>query len=596
MNCKSITLIAVLIAYKTILLAQLSGHYPIGATEPFPYNTIKSAITHLNSVGVSNAVTFLLTDPLYEESHIEFITVSGTSAHNTITLRPANNVHATIRGKGEFVIGIDRTSYLTFNGKSADGSGSLTITSSETNIGSSCIKLTTPDNTVGNIQELHITNCIINAAPPSFALTLKHYKSGIYLQTLSMQTNKITITNNLFYGGDRSISYGTNKYFESVDISNNQFISAGGISLIVGGPGGELLTVDSNHFSNTNLATTLHSFSVIDVVHVKQLVLTNNTFDKINYDFTNTNRDCKLFNIQNVTNSLISNNVVKNMLYNAPISPVPGIELGTFLHIFSIARSGVVNFYHNSIYIPRSDNKGFRSKEAFIIGLDLRTNQQIDIRNNIFALLQGNQLNTTVNSFASIYQFNSSDDISHFNIDNNIYYVANHTNNYFYCYDDYRTFYSIEQWKEKQVLLDQNSSWEKPFFISENNLQLSQECNRGVPITQVTKDIKGVLRNTLTPDIGAYESNNVPKIMFDTNCENSSVHFYLSNSEQVLLAYWTFGDGNTSVQASTSHVYSRAGKYTVTVELTYKDNKTETYNQEVEITPKLKPLRIIPVN
>ena len=77
--------------------AQLSGTYRIGVSQPFPFNTITNAVNNISTVGVSGAVTFLLTDNLYEENGIKFITVSGTSVTNTITLRPANGVDVEIK-------------------------------------------------------------------------------------------------------------------------------------------------------------------------------------------------------------------------------------------------------------------------------------------------------------------------------------------------------------------------------------------------------------------------------------------------------------------------------------------------------------------
>jgi PKD repeat protein len=39
---------------------------------------------------------------------------------------------------------------------------------------------------------------------------------------------------------------------------------------------------------------------------------------------------------------------------------------------------------------------------------------------------------------------------------------------------------------------------------------------------------------------------------------------------------WDFGDGETSIEESPSHKYTRPGKYTVSLTITYDDNTQET--------------------
>ncbi len=163
-------LIFFVILQSVIVNAQLAGTYEIGATQTPPFNTVKSAVNELNTVGISGAVTFLLTDPLYEESGIELKNIQGTSTANTITMRPANGVNAEIKGNGEYILGIGNCSHIYFEGKSPNNTGSLTITSTETDITNSVIEAVEILFTNNQTYNIHVNNCNINASQPFFLM------------------------------------------------------------------------------------------------------------------------------------------------------------------------------------------------------------------------------------------------------------------------------------------------------------------------------------------------------------------------------------------------------------------------------------------
>ncbi len=591
---KKIILSLVVLLYINSIQAQLNGTYSIGASQPFPFNTLINAVTNLNTVGVSGPVTFLLTDALYEESGIEFITVAGTSTTNIITLRPENGVDAEIRGSGEFVFGIDRTSHLTFNGLSPNGTGSLTITSIETLVGSSVIKATTQTNVFGNMLNIHITNCNINAALPFFSEDPMPKSYGIEFNSNSGSIDTLVFRNNIFTGGDKSIFTITNGNFEKIEVINNKFILAGGIELgDFGIVDGKSIKIQGNVFTNTNLGYSLGALSVIYIWGGIELIFTNNVFNGINYNFTSFNDDCILFYFTVVKNTFIFNNIFKNINYNATFSPVPNFNLGTFVSIFTFSGNENLKFYHNSVYIPVGNENGLLSGDALFTGIRLHSNQNLEFKNNIFALLQGNKPGETVNSIARVYELSDETDLIGLQSDNNTYIVANHTNNYFYSILSPEQNGDFSQWQTNYPSLDQNSYWEMPNIISPDDLHLSQDCNRGTPIAEVALDFEGTIRSAISPDIGAYEYIKFTNIDYIGTCQLTQTEFSIISTGQVQSSLWNFGDSQTSTELTPLHTYTNAGTYMVTLTVTYTDNTTDTVSKQITIYQIPAPLTIL---
>ena len=80
---KLYTIIMFIISFQTIF-AQLSGTYTIGSGGAYP--TISSAITDLNTNGISGPVVFNILNGIYNEQLV-IGPISGTNNTNTVTFQ-----------------------------------------------------------------------------------------------------------------------------------------------------------------------------------------------------------------------------------------------------------------------------------------------------------------------------------------------------------------------------------------------------------------------------------------------------------------------------------------------------------------------------
>lgn len=81
------------------ILAPLNGNYNVGSGQTYP--TITAAAADLGTLGVTGPVTFILTDILYNAASGEVFPIvmnpfTGSSATNTVTLRPGTGVFSAI--------------------------------------------------------------------------------------------------------------------------------------------------------------------------------------------------------------------------------------------------------------------------------------------------------------------------------------------------------------------------------------------------------------------------------------------------------------------------------------------------------------------
>ena len=107
-----------------------AGTYTVGVGGSFA--TIDSVFDRLHSGGILGPVTLLLTDTLYvaptTPGDFRLIgPIAGAGPTSRITIRPADNVAVTIRGRGTATLTFQTVSYLTLDGISLEGSTRMNV-------------------------------------------------------------------------------------------------------------------------------------------------------------------------------------------------------------------------------------------------------------------------------------------------------------------------------------------------------------------------------------------------------------------------------------------------------------------------------------
>ncbi len=394
--------------------------------------------------------------------------------------------------------------------------------------------------------------------------------------------DSLIFQNNNFTGGDKSINIILNGNFKKINIINNRFNLAGGINMFFWGDQNSICRIENNIFKDTYISYLSSELNIIKFWGSEShFVINNNLFNGIKYNLPTCKSEVNVF-LLNTKYALIYNNVIKNINFNKPIELAPGFIISSLVTLVT-NYSENLKFYYNSVYIPQGGENGFYTDESIFTGFNLSLGRNVEVKNNIFVLLQGNKPNTTTNSSAKIYNFASENDINNLQSNHNIYFVANHTQNYFYSFGN--NGYSFNQWQTAYPTQDQNSYWEMPNVVSKDNLHLTTNCDRGTPIPQVLVDYEGFTRSTTTPDIGAYEFI-LGIICNDITCAFDEVVFEYSSPSNVKSYLWNFGDSQTSTEQNPTHEYTTAGTYTVTLTVTYNDNSTQTTTKDIEVVGK----------
>lgn len=115
--------------------APLNGVYNVGTGETAPFDKLTTAIARLNSVGVSGAVTFNLTNSSYttpsETFPLAITAFPGASASNTVTIKPANPGTSISASSTTSILTLDNADYVIVDG-SSNGTSSRDLSISNT--------------------------------------------------------------------------------------------------------------------------------------------------------------------------------------------------------------------------------------------------------------------------------------------------------------------------------------------------------------------------------------------------------------------------------------------------------------------------------
>ncbi len=568
-----------------------AGTYTVG--NGGNYATLSQVAGDLNSCGIAGPVTFSLLSTYnsnLETFPITFNNITGSSSTNTITIKPAAGVSATIEGNtgttsNTSIIKLNGTKYLTIDGSnSANGtSRDLTIRNLGTSTTSAVVWLGSASLTVAPVG-CTIKNCIIKGASPTTTLAAIFSGAGTVIssttstgKSIAAQTD-ITISNNSLSSVQNGVivhGYQTTPHNSNFTISANT-IGSETSSDYVGfcGLNVNYIVNGTNSFlGNTifNIKTTTANPTGIRAVAVFNADISKNNIYSIWYTGTlgYGGKGIDFMNLGTNAISTISNNIISDIRGDGWGSTfadfIAGIRLG-YSSGWTAATTGGVKIYNNTVNLTSGSFSGNSSgtlSAAFYVHSTVTGT--IDVRNNIFVSNLSNSNAASAKTY-SIYSAAPASTFSTINFNN--YYISGSQGVLGYLTSDRANLAGIISGFGGNA----NSINRAVNFTSLTNGHLTTGgaenlCldGAGTPISTITSDIDGDTRSLTSPDIGADEFS--PSALVVTNqtvCTPSTVDLTSSavtTGSASGLTFTYFTDAACSSSLSTPTAVSTSGTY-----------------------------------
>jgi hypothetical protein len=490
---------------KTIV-GEMTGTYNVGASQSFPHFTnLTNAITDLNSRGVSGAVIFALQSDYSSSGEtfpLSIDQITGASGTNTITIKPAATVTASISGAStSSIIKLNGADYVTIDGSNSGGTDkSLTIENTSTASATTAIWVSSLGSGLGATNNT-IKNCNVKAG------TISSTSYGIYMAGTSISTsgsgadnNDNTIQNNTItkatYGIYAGGSTTGGDEMNNLTISQNtigsntatDYITGYGIRIYSGSIG---LSISRNEIFNM-----INSSSVYGIYFgstISNSVISRNSIHGFNYNGTSTtsyNIGIYFSSSTSISNNQLDNNIIYDFTHYGPTSTSTIYFAG-----IRITGGDTYKLFSNTISLTGSYVNTSASLVSNCLAVTTASTN-MDIRNNIF-------YNTKTGTTPINYTIFTVISTTYTAINKNIYYSTG--SSLAYVGGTIRTALADIQTATSQ---DAESLSSDPLLNSATNVQIglgSPAVSAGDNSTGITVDYAGVSRND-PPTIGAYET------------------------------------------------------------------------------------------
>jgi hypothetical protein len=180
------------------IMQGISGTFTVG-TSRGDYSTLTAAVADLNAKVLTGPVTFLLIDAAYPSETFPIVIAAngGSSATNTLTIKPNTGVTATIAGSlaSGTLIKLNGADYVTIDGSNSGGSDkSLTITNSATT--APCVIWIASQGLGQGATNNTIKNCNLNASAATTATAYGIAVAGSTLGSGGADNDNVIVLNN----------------------------------------------------------------------------------------------------------------------------------------------------------------------------------------------------------------------------------------------------------------------------------------------------------------------------------------------------------------------------------------------------------------
>ena len=489
----------------------LSGTYTVGAGQDFA--TLTAAVASANTNGLCGATVFNLTDATYSSSEtfpIVLNELAGSSSTNTLTIKPASGVSATITGSNaSAILKLNGADYVIIDG-SNNGTTSKNLTFENTNTGTTSVVVWVGSASASNgANNVTIKNSIVkgNAPTTTFAAILS--SSGTTAGNVAeAANNNLLIQNNSVLEASYGIAAVGNSSYQNGTVITENIIGSNTPTEYIGFRGifvsnVNAVTVTKNSISNIIVSSSTNVSGIEVTGGVINGTISSNTISNIKSTSTS-GYGAYGINFSSATGTtgvLVSNNMISG-IETANYSTSSTTYNGFGIRIAAAVPS--LKFYNNTVSLYGSVSSGSSAGMSadFITTVAVTG---LDLRNNIFSNTQN--FGVSGSSAYTVY-LTSGTTFSEINYNN--YYGASGSNTTFRLgYNGSSNVADLTAWRTFTTK-DAQSLAIQPIFTSSSDLHLDVSSNSGLNavgtvLADVPNDIDGETRNVSTPDVGADE-------------------------------------------------------------------------------------------
>jgi trimeric autotransporter adhesin len=528
--------------YSYQIVGSMCGNYNVGTGQT--YATITAAIADINLKEIICPVTLTLTDASYSASEtfpLVINTIAGSSAVNTVTIKPAPGVFPVISGSSTTsIIKLNGTQNLIIDGSNSGGTTrDLTILNTVASGTTAVVWLGSIGPGLGASNNI-IKNCVISNGfnvSTSYGVFIG---SATGIGTAGPDNHNVTIQNNLisksYYGIYAAGT--TSGLFNNLNILNNTLGSAvvsdyiGYYAIYLNGA--NMPVVKGNEVYNMITSAATNQTAVwLNGDLISPLVEGNKIHDLQNNNTGGWGAWGINVNAASVTGAIIQNNVIYNITtINYSTSSTTYNPFGIRL----VAGAGH-KIYHNTVHLTGTQfNSGTTGTLSACLLLTASSVTGLDIRDNIFT----NNLEGLAGSVSYCVYAPAGTTFSTINY------------NDYYAYGTYGIlgFLGANQttlagW-QTATGQDASSVVINPVYVSTTNLHPTNTAldNLGFYFSSIPKDFDGLTR-TSPPDMGAYEFGINPAVStFEASgvsCDGGSLNGIINANGLIVNSYFDYG-------------------------------------------------------
>jgi trimeric autotransporter adhesin len=550
-----------------LVASSLTGNFNVGAGQV--YTTITAAVAAYNSSCLTGPVTFTLVDASYTAETLPIIIQNNplASAVNTLTIKPAAGVNATISGATTVaMIQLKGADYVTIDGANTAGgtTKNLTVTTTSTSV-IPLIWITSGSNTDGaNNNTIKNVNLTGNASSTTAAGVI----AGSFL-TLGSEAefpnNNNTISGNVIIKAQNAVFLRGNSTAANFDqnwnISGNSIGSTATADKL--GFRGVFISNSQGFTINNNVIRGIQSSTTSEATVTGIAVsggITGGTISQNRIsDIKQMNADGWGANGIQLSSSSATSNVTvsNNFVWDVAGQGYAAAGLADNGYGIIVTAGGGYNIYYNTVNMNTNQANAAGLPAAFNVTSAVTAAGAINLRNNIFVNSQ-----TTGTQRYVIYSGAANTVFSSINFNN--YHTAGP--NLGFIGSARANLAAIQTGFGGNA----NSTSVLPVFVSATDLHLNPASNSGLsntatPIAGITTDIDGDTRSANTPDMGADEFTSTstcitPAITTQpvsiTRCAGTAAVFTVTATGTDLTYQWR--KGTTNINGATTATYNIA--------------------------------------